>query len=114
MTMTKITMQKTDQAGEPVPVDFYEAQMRPAGEAMIGDNPRYAAYARAHGRTPEAMLEHDRAEFPGGCMAGFIAWMSKQNAAFFLDSPGSFVGCGRIGDQAAWTAFLELVGGTQA
>lgn len=77
---------------------------------MTGDDPRYAAYARAHGRTPESMIEHDRAEFPGGCMAGFLAWMSKQKAAFFRESPGSFVDRGMIGDQAAWTAFLERVG----
>lgn len=35
-------------------------------------NPRYVEYARLHGRTPEAMLEHDRREWPGGHMAGFI------------------------------------------
>lgn len=37
--------------------------------------PRYVAYCLAHGRTPAAMLEHDRAAWPGGCMAGFIVWI---------------------------------------
>lgn len=39
---------------------------------------RYLAYAAAHGRDPEAMLEHDIEEWPGGHMAGFILWISQQ------------------------------------
>jgi hypothetical protein len=38
-------------------------------------NPRYAAYARANGLTPEAQLAADRAAWPGGAMAGYILWM---------------------------------------
>lgn len=38
-------------------------------------NPRYVAYAAAHGREPEDMLEHDREAWPGGQMVGFILWM---------------------------------------
>lgn len=41
-------------------------------------NPRYAAYARAHGRAPEDMLTHDRSAWPGGPMCGFILWMSRR------------------------------------
>ena len=38
-------------------------------------NPRYEAYARVHGRDPEAMLEYDRKRWPGGCMCGFMLWI---------------------------------------
>lgn len=41
-------------------------------------NPRYLAYCRAHGKTPEAMLLHDQEQFPGGCMCGFILWHSAK------------------------------------
>lgn len=39
-------------------------------------NPRYVAYATAHGRGPEAMLAHDKEESPGGCMVEFMLWIS--------------------------------------
>lgn len=41
-------------------------------------NPRYVAYAKAHDRTPDAQLTHDREVWPGGCMAGFMLWISEQ------------------------------------
>lgn len=41
-------------------------------------NPRYVAYAVAHGRSPEDMLAHDRSAWPGGVMAGFMLWMSDR------------------------------------
>ncbi len=41
-------------------------------------NPRYVAYAASNGLTPEAQMEHDTEEFPGGKMAGFILWMSRK------------------------------------
>lgn len=40
--------------------------------------PHYVAYAHAHGRTPAAMLAHDRDAWPGGRMAGFMVWMSER------------------------------------
>lgn len=46
-------------------------------------NPRYAAYARAHGRTPEAMLEHDRGAWPGGRMTGFMCWIADRWRAWW-------------------------------
>ena len=49
-------------------------------------NPRYLAYCAAHGwRTPEAMLEHDKKLYPGGCMCGFILWMNEQWSDFETD-----------------------------
>jgi hypothetical protein len=41
-------------------------------------NPRFVAYARAHGKSPEAMLEADRETWSGGKMAGFMLWMSER------------------------------------
>lgn len=43
-----------------------------------GLNPRYEMYARAHGMTPDAMMDHDLKAWPGGCMAGFLLWMSAR------------------------------------
>lgn len=41
-------------------------------------NQRYVAYAQAHGRSPEAMLEHDGEQWPGGKMCGFMIWVSQR------------------------------------
>ena len=43
-----------------------------------GWNPRYVAYARAHGRDPATMLAIDKRRLPGGCMVGFLVWMSTR------------------------------------
>lgn len=40
-------------------------------------NPKYIAYALAHGRTPEEQLAADTLEYPGGRYAGFICWACK-------------------------------------
>lgn len=37
--------------------------------------PRFIAYARACGNTPEAQLVADDSAWPGGCMTGFILWI---------------------------------------
>ena len=40
-------------------------------------NPRYLAYCRATGGlSPDATLERDREQYPGGCMCGFILWIN--------------------------------------
>jgi len=41
-------------------------------------NPRYVAYAKAHGRGPRAMLTLDRMRWPGGCMCGYIVWINRK------------------------------------
>ena len=42
-------------------------------------NPYYQAYCIAHGASSRTeMLERDRARFPGGCLAGFMGWISLQ------------------------------------
>lgn len=70
-------------------------------------NPRFVAYAKAHGKTADEMLEHDREAWPGGCMCGFILWMSEKKQEFFKVCPEAFVARHMISDQKAWTAFLE-------
>jgi hypothetical protein len=53
-------------------------------------NPRYVAYARAHGNTPEHQSALDRERFPGGRMAGFLVWLGEQHRAY--TSAGLHVG----------------------
>ena len=42
-------------------------------------NPRYVAYAKAHG-TPDqdAMLAQDRERYPGCCMTGYVVWIGER------------------------------------
>jgi len=40
--------------------------------------PRYIAYAAAHGRTPDDMIAYDADRYPGGIMAGFILWIGDR------------------------------------
>lgn len=51
-------------------------------------NSRYVAYARAHGRTPDEMLEADRNSWPGGIMAGYVIWIGKQWTEWSAQNPG--------------------------
>ena len=81
-----------------------DKQLPIVGETGI--NPRYVAYAKAHDRTPGQMMEHDRAAWPGGCMCGFLLWISEQRRAFYRACPSAFIDWHMIADQAAWTEFL--------
>lgn len=54
------------------------AQMQLALEAEAAYQPRYVAYARAHGRSPEVQAAQDRVEHPGGCMVGYILWIGDR------------------------------------
>jgi hypothetical protein len=87
-------------------------------EIEVGSNqgyaPEYTAYAQAHGRLPAEMMEHDRAAWPGGCMCGFILWMSEQKQAFWKACPSAFLDRDTIYDLAAWTAFLQSVANAEA
>lgn len=44
-------------------------------------NPRYLAYATAHGLSPQQILDRDRAEYSGAGMTGFVVWLSQQGRA---------------------------------
>lgn len=41
-------------------------------------NPRYVAYALAHGRDPDTQLAHDDQAWLGGCMTGYILWINDR------------------------------------
>lgn len=41
----------------------------------------YLDYCSAHGMLPQEMLEHDRKKWKGGCMTGFLLWMSMRKRA---------------------------------
>jgi len=75
-------------------------------------NPRYLAYAAAHGRDPDAMLAHDVVRWPGGKMVGFICWIHRGITAWrasrkiHREEPLS------PQDHADFTAWLEQHGQT--
>ena len=45
---------------------------------MSDYQPRYIAYAQAHGKTPEEMLAKDGDLWPGGKMTGYITWINER------------------------------------
>ena len=67
----------------------------------------YLSYCKAHNKTPEAMMEHDRSEFPGGVMCGFILWISKMKQEFYKARPSCFLDRFTIGDLRKWGEFLD-------
>jgi hypothetical protein len=67
--------------------------------------PRFVAYAKAHGRTPNAQIKHDTGKYPGGKMCGFILWISEQRQKFKRQHPDCFLS-DVICDQDRWTRFL--------
>ena len=70
-------------------------------------NPHFVAYAKKHGRTPEAQMEHDQKEFPGGCMCGFILWIADMKRKFYTINRDAFVDQWSIWDHKAWGQFLQ-------
>ena len=72
-------------------------------------NPRYVAYAATMGRTPEAQLVADREVWPGGCMVGFMLWISACKQAFHKLRPDAFLGNSydQLYDQDAFADYLQ-------
>lgn len=53
-------------------------------------------------------MSHDRVEWPGGCMTGFILWMSERKQAFYAAHPEAFIDRFTIYDYDAWDRFLGV------
>ena len=67
-------------------------------------NPRYAAYARAHGKRPEEMHAFDK--LPGRChMYEFISWNNDHWAEFEKLHPEHFKFCPHICSDAGHIAY---------
>lgn len=47
-------------------------------------NPRFVAYASAHGRSPDEQLEHDRSEYPSARAMPFMLWIQARWSEFDL------------------------------
>lgn len=76
-----------------------------------GTNPRYLAYCKAQGRSYQEQIDHDRVEYPGGGMVGFILWIGRQKRLFFAETPQAFAGPvadAPIWNQEAWDRFLGI------
>lgn len=72
-----------------------------------GMNPRFVAYAASKGLTPEDALARDKKRYPGGCMCGFILWISRKQREFFQRHPECYIGP-IISNQKAWDKFLGV------
>jgi hypothetical protein len=68
-------------------------------------NPRFAAYSRAHNRSEDDQLAHDRKVSPGGSMVGFLLWNREQLLAFGAERPDCFC-FGNLIDHDAYDAWL--------
>ncbi len=66
----------------------------------------FTAYATAQGRSPDDQIKHDKTKYPGGCMCGFILWMSERLRAFKTKHPEHCIG-DVIRNHDAKCAFLE-------
>ena len=83
-------------------------------QLALAVNPRFWAYARVHGRTPDAMLEHDEERWPGGKMAGFTLWIGErwQEWAVLASHPRANDSYAILGeaDHVAFDAYLSELG----
>lgn len=70
-------------------------------QPVIKWNPRYIAYAKAHGKSPDEMLASQKS------MAGFIIWIGEQVVDFREAHPEAFVGSA-IRDHEAFNSFLGV------
>jgi hypothetical protein len=60
------------------------------------------------------MAEHDEVRWPGGCMTGFILWISSQMLKFFRAHPEAFgrkwdgaADLNQMFDDVAWDKWLQ-------
>lgn len=50
--------------------------------------PRYLAYCKSRGLSPQRVLDLDRMRWPGGCMAGYLLWIAERWAAWERERGG--------------------------
>jgi len=64
-----------------------ELVFRIKDKAIHGDhlNPRFEAYAKAHGHSSEEQLKLDDTEWSGGRMAGFSIWIMGKWDEYFRE-----------------------------
>lgn len=70
-------------------------------------NPRYVAYATAHGHSPQDMLAVDRARFPGGHMTGYVVWIDGQWREWRELHGRSWLAALTAADHASFDAWLS-------
>lgn len=73
---------------------------------MSAVNPRYLAYARAHGETPDGMLAADRMRWRGGTMRGFTGWIDGKWREWLELHPDRRRSALTDADHAAFDAWL--------
>jgi hypothetical protein len=77
------------------------------GEMKLSEIPkneyqeRYWMYALSHGKNVKQMENEDEANYPGGCMTGFICWMNKMISEYKKENCIQ-----RIFDQVAFSEWL--------
>jgi hypothetical protein len=49
--------------------------------------PRYLAFCREHGKTPEEMILIERKHYPGGSFCGFMFWIDEKWQKFYDTHP---------------------------
>ena len=67
--------------------------------------PRYIAYAKSNGNTPEEQEAKDRERWPGGLMTGFIVFIGEMVARY--KKAAGINGNEPILDQDEFTSFIE-------